>query len=170
MNSRYIFKTTLVFFFLLGSKLYSQEVILNYINTDSLFNFIVGSQKAAVIQYWVPSCPSSELQLVEYSRLVDKYGESVDFYFIGLTKSIKYLDGAKKHHNLHSSIYLIDTLTLGEDLFEKKENFNFQIMKLLGTKRQKDFITAYIDEKTKKYSNGLKIDEKRINKMLKNGN
>ncbi len=149
------------------TRLYSQNFTFEYINPDILYTKIKRSQKASVIQYWVPSCPSAEQKLAEYSRLVNLYGESVDFYFIGLTKNINLPEGVSKHSKLNSSIYLLDTLIFGADLFDKKKNFNLEVMKHFGNKRQKDFITAYIDEKSGKYSNNLKIDEKRIKKMLK---
>ncbi len=166
MHLHHFFRIIFIYFIFIN-RLYSQDIAFEYINPDNLFSKIKMSQKACVIQYWVPSCPSAELKLVEYSRLVDLYGESVDFYFIGLTKNINFLEGVRKHNNLHSSIYLLDTLTFGADLFDKKKNFNLEVKKYFGNKRKKDFITAYIDEKSRKYSNSLEIDEKRIKKMLK---
>lgn len=166
MQLHYFFRIIFIWFFF-TTRLYSQDITFEYLNPDILFSKIKRSQKASIIQYWVPSCPSAEVKLVEYSRLVDQYGESVDFYFIGLTKNINFLQGVRKHRNLHLSIYLLDTLTFGADLFDKKKNFNLDVKKYFGNKRQKDFITAYIDEKSRKYSNSLEIDEKRIKKMLK---
>jgi hypothetical protein len=167
MNSQ--LKFFFFLFLLFGSTLYSQKVILNYISPDSLKSLISQSKKASVIQYWVPSCPTTKLKLVEYSHLVEKYRESVDFYFIGLTKNITLLEELNKEVKLNSNIYLIDTLILGTNLFENKANFNYQFTKLFGMRKEKDFITTYIDKskKPKKITNSVKIDERIIKKMVK---
>ena len=150
-------------------KIYAQNVGYTYITPDSLFSLIQNSPKISIIQYWVPSCENATRNLHKYANLHRENSEDVDFYFIALTKKISLLEELERKVNFNSSIYLMDTLNSGSDLFENKSTFNKQFFFFFGLKKKEDFLIAYIHKKsgTMIFTDKLKIDEKKIRKMMK---
>lgn len=145
--------------------IYSQEII--YITPQQLVKNMKNSNKATVIQFWVPNCDAAQEIITEYKKLEEQYYSKIDFYFLGLTNKKELVENLVKTNNYKGRIYIIDP-SVNEDIIVRKEVFAQELCSLLDLK-SKDFITMYLNRNDKKiyYGNNLDIKESKIKSALK---
>ncbi|MDO5616260.1 MAG: hypothetical protein Q4G16_08730, partial [Cruoricaptor ignavus] len=100
-----------------------------------------------------------------------KYGNHIDFYFIGITNKESLVEDLMEEVGFNSNLYIIDKEISPNDLVNRKKKFNKDFIFLLK-KRKTDFITGYINRKLSKINlnNSIKVNEQKLKRKIKKYN
>lgn len=163
---KFIIYLSLCYLSLISSVCRAQESIVYITPAKLAENIKKNTDKATVIQFWVPNCANAAEIVNHYNILENDYAKAVDFYFIGITNKQELVSTLLKNNNFKHTIYIADP-SVNNELGARKESFSLELCKLLKIK-ETDFITMYLDKKDKviHYGDEIDVEKEKLKKTL----
>ena len=120
-----------------------------HITTEHIHQKIRTADKPIIVQFWIPNCSNSAEIIQQYNEIIKKYGQKIDFYFIGITNSDTLFCSKLKGNQFININYFMISNTEHQELVKCKQNFCFALCKLMNLKA-KDFLTIYVNKSKNK--------------------
>lgn len=136
------------------------------LTAKQVYDLIQQSDKPSIVEFWVPNCSNNVEIVKKYKNVVEKYGNEIDFYLMGITAKQELVQSLIDKTNFNYPLYIIN-VDEPINLMEKRSVFEQQFLSLFK-KRHRQFIRMYItkDHKVLKINKALDIDEKTLGRLL----
>lgn len=118
----------------------SQENI-SFITPQQLYDQVRQRARPAIVQFWIPNCAAAPATVQTYDSLQKTAGESVDFYFIGVTNKKALVQNLIRQSGFADTLYIADTI-VAPDINQRMKTFSRAFIRLAGRERKR-FLTAY---------------------------
>ncbi|MBW8359076.1 MAG: hypothetical protein K0M63_04645 [Weeksellaceae bacterium] len=159
-------KYSIILFLMLNAFTYAQQKIYS-LTPDELAFKIQSCNNPSIVQFWVPNCENN-IEIVEgYKNLMEKHGNAINFYFIGITNKEELVQELMAKTNYPFDFYIIDKNISPENLNLRKEAFNKIFTEKISAEK-KDFITGYFGIKNNRFflNNSIKVRRSRIKRLI----
>ncbi len=136
------------------------------LTAKQVYDLIQQSNKPSIVEFWVPNCSNNVEIVKEYKKVVEKYGNEIDFYLMGITAKPELVQELIDKTGFNYPLYIIN-VAQQINLMEKRTVFEQQFLSLFK-KKHRQFIRVYItkDHKVLKINKALDIDEKTLGRLL----
>lgn len=144
----------------------SAQAGIKTLDAKQVYDLIQQSDKPAIVEFWGPNCSNNVEIVKKYKNVVEKYGNEIDIYLIGITAKPELVQELIDKTSFSYPLYIIN-VNQQIGLMEKRTVFEQQFLALFK-KRHRQFIRMYItkDHKVFKINKSLGIDDKILNKLI----